>query len=810
MKNPFNKVHCYKFKEFFQVINSSYTILQVVPDTSIRNYDSENIAKSICTMYKSFLKRINIEKRYKVLLKNIKYNKPMKLSFMIDITKNSVNFYLICPIQYKSLYIEKITETWSKVTIREVSSIPDFSKECLSYQVRYAKEDALSIKIDRKLNQPLNNILTVLDIMEDKTKDRVGIFYNFIPCNQKGWSTIYESTINKYNDGLPVDKNHGKAYIAKVITLYILNAINETLNLLGKIIGDIFGNSKLENVGFNEAAITSLKNLITNNGIQPSKDTTHKKDAKVINTQIVVMADSEDKQHRENIAKSVCESYQTLDGDNKLIYERRKDGSTIYYSDYKIKDAVVNKFSTGECKHLLELPGRDLLTHHKNIEKIDVLENPIPEELQKGLIYLGKVKYKDSHHNAYLPSNYDKANLPLVLLSAQGGGKTTLIANMCKDMIKNNEGVIIIDFIKNCELANAIKAVTPPEKLIEINCDDINNLQGFGYNEIELKGNTDMERLDMANLQMQQTIAFINAINVDDESRGLTSQMKRLLRAAGNITYFCGKQNVGDVIECLEDHNVRLEYMDVIKNSSDEVKSILRRELITLEELNERDKNGKVVGTKGGVALKGILDRVDDLQQDMRTKIMFNKSCSNNYNFVDCMNEGKVVLIKMPEDVFFSVGVKDMLTTFFCTKIILAIKLRSKQGRPRRCNIIVDEITQCEGAQSWIKQTLTQTRKFGGKYIFALHYMSQLKFHLDAELKGAGASFILLQGSDKGNYNEFKDELIPYQLEDLLNLKQFHAINLLKTNSGWVKFETELPPEPIELKRLRNMNNGNE
>lgn len=806
MKNPFSKVYSYKFKEFFQVINSDYTILQVVPDTSIRNYDSTNIAKAISTMYKPFLKRINIEKKHKVLLKNIKYNKPLKFSFMIDITKNDVNFYSICPAQYKSLYIEKITETWSKATVREVSSIPYFSKECLSYQVRYSKEDALSIKVDRKLNQPLNNILTVLDIMEDKTKDRVGILYNFMPCNQNGWSTIYESTMNKYNDGLPVDKNHGKAYIAKVVTLYILSAIDEVLNLLGKIIGDIFGNSKPENIGLNEAAITGLKNLIANNSIQPSKDTAHKKDDKVINTQILVMADSEDNQRKENIAKSVCESYQILDGDNKLVYEKRKNGSTVYYTDFKIKDAVVNKFSTNECKHLLELPGRELLTEHKNIDKIDVLENPVPEELQNGIVYLGKVKYKDNYYNSYLPSNYDKANLPLVLLSAQGGGKTTLIANMCKDMIKNNESVIIIDFIKNCELANAIKAITPPEKLIEINCDDINNLQGFGYNEIELKGNTDMEKLDMANLQMQQTIAFINAINVDDESRGLTSQMKRLLRAAGNITYFCGKQNVGDVIECLEDHSVRNKCIENIKASNDEVKGILRRELITLEELNERDKNGNVVGTKGGVALKGILDRVDDLQQDMRTKIMFNKSCSDNYNFVNCMNEGKVVLIKMPEDVFFSVGVKDMLTTFFCTKIILAIKLRSKQGKPKRCNVVIDELTQCEGAQSWIKQTLTQTRKFGGKYIFALHYMSQLKFHLDMELKGAGASFILLQGSDKGNYNEFKEELIPYQLEDLLNLKQFHAINLLKTNQGWTKFETELPPEPIELKKLRNIN----
>jgi hypothetical protein len=39
----------------------------------------------------------------------------------------------------------------------------------------------------------------------------------------------------------------------------------------------------------------------------------------------------------------------------------------------------------------------------------------------------------------------------------------------------------------------------------------------------------------------------------------------------------------------------------------------------------------------------------------------------------------------------------------------------------------------------------------------------------------------------------------------LLNLKQYHALNLIKTNDGWSKFITELPPEPIELKKLRNI-----
>jgi hypothetical protein len=806
MQLPFSNKIEYTLKQYFEIQKPTYIAFQLIPDTSIRNYNSESIAKTMCNMYKSFYQRFKKDCNHF----KIKYNKPFKFSFMMDITKGNVKFYFICPTLYSNLFQEKIRDIWNKITINKlnISEIPTFSKQSLSYQLYYQKEDALSFKIDKRLNQPLNNILNVIDILQND--DRVGIIYNFSPCSQKSWNEHYKITTDKYKNNIPIDKIHGKSYLIKYTVLGIVNVVNDMMNMLNTVIDSLVGNKNItDNLAINEALATSIKNIITDNKMKLSQDTLKKKDSQIISTQMIVLADSKNNDNKQNIIETVCNSYQTLDGDNKLIYKRFKNkNSTSYYTDFKIKNVIENKLSTSECKHLLELPARELLMNNKNIEKVNVLENPVPDELQNGKIYLGKTLYRGNKFNAYLPTNYDKANLPLALLSSQGGGKTTLLANMAKNMIDNNECLIVIDFIKNCELANSIKAITPKEKLIEINCDDINNLQGFGYNEIskkDIEKMSDLERLDIASLQSQQTEAFINAINVDEESRGLTSQMKRVLRASANIVYFYGKQNIGDVIYCLEDHSTRCEYLDKIQNESDTVKSILKREIVTLSELNEKDKNGTVTGTKGGTALKGIFDRINELEADIRTKIMFNKSCDDNINFVDAMNNKKVILIKMPEDVFFSSAIKDMLTTFFCTKTILAIKLRSKQEKPNRCNIIIDELTQTEGAESWIKQTLTQTRKFGGKYIFAFHHMKQLKFQLDDELKGSGASFILLQGCDKAVFHSFEDELLPYTLEDLLNLKQYHALNLIKTNDGWSKFITELPPEPIELKKLRNI-----
>ena len=52
---------------------------------------------------------------------------------------------------------------------------------------------------------------------------------------------------------------------------------------------------------------------------------------------------------------------------------------------------------------------------------------------------------------------------------------------------------------------------------------------------------------------------------------------------------------------------------------------------------------------------------------------------------------------------------------------------------------------------------------------------------------------MLLSGCDKQNYNELKDELQPYEMDDLLKLPRYHSLNLIKCKDGYSKFITKLP-----------------
>lgn len=71
--------------------------------------------------------------------------------------------------------------------------------------------------------------------------------------------------------------------------------------------------------------------------------------------------------------------------------------------------------------------------------------------------------------------------------------------------------------------------------------------------------------------------------------------------------------------------------------------------------------------------------------------------------------------------------------------------------------------------------------------------MNQLNPQLKNEIKASGASYMLLQGADKKNFEELKEEMKPYDLEDLLNLKQWHSLNLMRYEKGYAKFITKLP-----------------
>lgn len=790
-----------KLSEYFQVVKPQYAYLKLTPDTSIRNYNSTNIAKTISNMYKGITKRIKKEE------KGFAFETVLKCSYMIDIHKDNVNFYFIVPKQHISIIKEKIQETWKKVTVEEVEGIEDFTPQALKYQLKYKREDALSLNVNKANNEPLNSILNVIDIMQET--DRIGVFYNFMPCTQFGWKKEYNETMKKVKSNLPVDREKlNLKYIAKLGYTYFMDVVDMALEVINDFTG---GERKVnKNLTFLEIATEMI-----NSTKGSSESTKKKKDLSVINMQMVVLSDSPDKSRKQNNVLAVCQSYKAIEEDNELLYKKMRNRTksdyyasynnkeiicnnvvtyknTFYVHDFKVQDAEENKVSVEECQNFIQLPGRELLEQHKCIKKVDVLQSEVPKELQKGSMCVGESEYKGNKVKAYISTDKEFQNLTLALIGPTRAGKTTLISNLSRDGVKVGECTILFDFCGNCELSDDVAKVI--DHALNINCSNFDTLQGLGYNEIQPQSDNIFEVYRCAKTKTSQLMTLINALSDDEE---LKARMERYLEAAA-VLVFIQDGPIRDVFGVLQDHVLRGKYID---NYPLEQRENLEDYISALQELNDwsratKDNPAEIIGTKLSY-IQGILNRVSKLKQNTYMELMLKKDCTNNINLVDEMQKAQLICIRMPEVMFSTQQEKDIYCTYWLTKIWGALQVRKWNIKKRtKVNIIFDELYQVPSCQDFLKSKLSQIAKFNAKSIISCHYLGQIQ-NIRNELKAANTSYMLISGCDKDNFKELKEELSPYELEDLLNLKRYHSLNLIKYEGGWAKFITKLPP-PIK------------
>ncbi len=762
-----------KVSDYFKIINPEYVFLQLIPHNSIRNYDSDKIAKAINTLYLSLAQRIHKQDKKMFIYK------PSKVGYYTYITKDEVSFYFVIPSNKLNLIKDKIGDTWKDITIKQVDVLPSFSQNAVKYYLTYKKEDALSLAVDKRTNTLLSSTLNVIDIMEDD--DKIGVFYNFIPVSQYTWRAEYETTIDKIKQNLPVDKEKmNLVYVLKMTLIYIMQTVDSILDSVNEIFG---GEKQQEQIKLFDFPIFGL------NSSQLSTATKKKKEETVLNTQIAIISESKDKIRMDNNALSVCQSFKSISEDNELKQKKLKHDINI--EEFSIRGADTIKTGTLECQNFLSLPGRELLEEYNFIEKVNTLETEIPKELQNGVMCIGSSTYKGNSTKAYLTNDKEYRNLTLAVIAPTRAGKTTLLQNISSNAINNGECVIIPDFISHNQFSSDIEKVTNQRLIID--CGDLEKLEGLGFNETWGFAKTPLERYDTAKEQTVQLTNLIDSINESDKT--LSAKMDRYLEAAANIV-FVNYGSVGDVYNVLRNHHVR---MDFINRIPEELLMYFTEYIDTLDEINDYSKNKEeIIGTRL-TPIVGILDRFNRLKKNTAMEIMLKKDCKNNINLLEEIQKPQIISIKMPERRYKTEQEKDFLTTYWLSKLWQTLQIRDNIVKDRdkriKVNLIVDELYQVPQAQRLLTEKLSQMAKFDCKVIVSCHYLGQIPI-IRNELKAANTSYMLISGCDKDNYKELKEELLPYELDDLLNLKRYNSLNLIKYEHGYAKFITKLP-KPI-------------
>ena len=769
----FKKVQSVPLSKLLEVKKAEYITVQLIPTKSNKNNATSSIATLINSMYVKVNKLITIENK-KLIIKN-----TLKASYYIHITKKDVGFYFIIPKVHFIKFKSKFTEVWKNIEIREVDSIPIDPNECTKYQLRYSMNDSLSLSVDKRNNELLSSNMSVLEVLEQN--ECVGIFYNFIPTSEQEsnyFKITYKEAIERYKNGENLKKSKNVIDLG-IITLKFL------ITFLDDLVNSILSTSKINHQLF-----------ISTNKIE-SPSTVRKAKNNICKSQVIILSKSDKKEREKQLSLSACNSFDEISEDNKLVGKKINKKINIYSTI--INDVTVNMTSEDECNNFIALPGASLLNQYKNIEHKQTRENPVPEELKSGVVNLGEVKYKDNKECAYLSNDKSLQSLPLAIMGGSRSGKTTFSLNMCKNIIDAGEGLIDLDFIKNTELAEQIKGITPVDRLIEIDLSNPKHVQSLAYNEIRIKeGMSKDEVLKIARMQTNYVLQLVNIINNDDKQ--LAPKMRKYLGAAARVAFCSPGTSMKDILKILQSHIVRHEFIDKL---SDELKIDLEDSIIALEELDDYSKVTKdnpiptICGTKDN-KIEGIIDRIDLLRENLVIDSMLSKDPKDNVDFVDAMEQGKVVLIRM-RDIDFDDDISiDILTTFFIQKIWIATKVRgTMHEHPGRCTVLIDEVFQSPTSQKLLTKQFVQSAKFGLKYVLTLHYMDQLSKEAQSALKNSNASYMLISGVDKKAFEALEEEfnIHGYCLDDLLNLKQYHSLNLIKSKDGYESFITKLPPK---------------
>ena len=755
------KTESIKLSKYIEIQKAEYTHIQVIPSKSCRNTNTDKILVLANTMYKKLDRLIRIENKKLII------TSKLKLSYYIHITKRCTEFYFIVPTVFYSQVKTKLSETWKNVEIKKVNALPININDCTKYQLSYKLNDVLSLNVDKRSNSLLNANLSVLEILQDD--EAVGIFYNFIPMSQKEqnyFKISSQEALNNFRKGINLKKSKNIVDLGVISLKFLVDFINGLLN----------------------AFLSAPKN--SHNIINPVEKTTssstqRKAKSDIIKTQAIICAKSDENEREKQLCTTIFNTFTSLNGDNELEMEEVKKNIDIYKDDIKVK---YNYTSTLESGKFVNVAGKDIIEQHKNIKHNKLLELRAPKCLEDGEVRIGEVKHKDDKQMTYYSTDEQMKRLGRVLLGPMGAGKDYYMTNMAKDIIKVGRGLIVLDYIDKCQLADNIKAITPIDRLIEINCANPKQLQSFAYDEYKYSdSDREVDKIDICMQKAQQYNMLLDTIN--DVNSTLTPRMLRYLNAAATIVFRVNQySSFKDIIDVLKNPTKRDNIISLLPASA---KELLQDEIDDLEELSKRDKKGNIENADSKI--DGILDRISKLKSSsIYTKLSYISESTNNVDFIKAINEGKVILIKIPAK-RFSKTMRSLLATFFLQKVWIA---KEQGATETQTELFINEIHQSYHCQLLMEDILVECRKFNLTPTLAMHYLSQGTKKLKESILASGSSFLLLSGCDKKAYDELKHyfEKDGYSENDLVELDRYNALCLIKNEeTQYSSFVCKLP-----------------
>ncbi|WFD12028.1 hypothetical protein [Tepidibacter hydrothermalis] len=729
--------------------------VQIIPDIKIDNTRVVGFIENT-HFYRNLINRFSVNKEYVVM------DEQYITSYEILITKENISFFLDYDDRIAANIETELNICWKNATFKPIQKPTLVLGE--TKELELTEHYFLSLKTDLRGEFPLSNILESQNILKDN--EQILIRLEFKPISPT-WHREIEEHIKNFKKGKVASKNVFSIYdIGVKVAEIAVDTVYSAIDFASSLIVD--EKAERETIANNKYA------KLLRNGL--SSSTQEKSKYNAYNASFIITINS---CRSDLLFRNMERSFNSMEGDNSF--------KLVNQSNYR------NILCSKEIAQIMQMPTKAYQDVYR-INNIDNREIDIPNELQNGRVSLGTATKNGRVIHARWPTNKNIKALPKILVGPQNAGKTTKTVRYAVENHKAGDSVIVIDYIQNNELASEIEKHIPENERITIDMSDRDNIFAMAYTEATKMLNehsNSWERLEVANLLSSQIEYLINSVT-DKATGELTAPMLRYLYAAAMVVFIHPGKTINDVFQVLRRWQIRNEYIRLARYSNcfdadDDI-------FYDLDELHQRDSEGKITGTKENLII-GIINRITMINKNIYLKAMLKAPIDENIDFIRFIEEGKSILIKIPQRKFPDVKIRDTLATYFLSRIWLAVQLRKQNLDVRLAHLIIDEVHQIPTCSSFIKEYINEFRRHRLGTFFTVHYLKQFRSLLEA-VKSGGVSYMLLAGVEKENLKMLEQEILPFTIQEGLSLKPYHSLNVINYGNQYSKFISKLP-KPI-------------
>jgi len=711
--------------------------------------------------------------KYDYLNKSFVINQSSPIYYEVLYEGKNISFNYIIPDKYTEVLVNKIDRVFRVAAVKELEE-DYFHNFVNKYYCTFAQKKHFMFSLNTNADDSLlENLLSVINSVQPDDKVLLQVALN--PLNEK-WKEDWAKANIKRKNGEELAVHPSKAIS---VIESIMGTVENALDLVDIIVG--VDKKEKEAYSKKEKQIDSWGgNMYRNANL-----TKQKINGNGFECQIRLYCTSEERtRYYQKIFSGV---FKVLDAEQELEF------TTI--GKHKSKDREFeghltskNVFSTKEIMPFLRLPNRKMQGDFKeSMKAIQITEVPIPEELLNGEIPIGEASYKENKFIAYWNTrNKDIAAMHKILAGMQRAGKTNYLIHFAIKSMKAGQSVFVIDSIKNCELADAIRDHLPPEfhhKIIVLDYSNLDYLLSLAWSELRKhQGETDKKHRMMLASQIAGNLeSFIESVGAGSVQEKFSARMKRFLACAAKLVLSQEGTNIKDVLDVLQERDIRDEFIE---------RSGLPESNIIVQELRRLD-DPKTEGTRYDL-IGGIIDRASIMTNDYLMELLLSVKPNDEIDFRYWADNGYCVLIKVSELKVSRTALRP-LVSFIYSKLWLSMFSRGEQKSPRITNVILDEIHNFPEVCNMIKGNCRESAKYGLSYVFTSHMLTDLKGLLPI-IKGSGASFMLFK-TTKENLRLLEEELMQggITIEEALELKKFHTINIVNYDREYAVFTTKAP-----------------